>query len=148
MADSLENNSVIATHRAKRMNDHLHPIMQQALQPYMPRKTDAVSELKARINLLELALRRYKPPVPELGVYVYEWKHEAVDEPMLCHLEYFAPEAATDVSPGQQETVVLLNAYVRGCDVYGLLSPDDIEEIEREALACMKRVAEQAKEPV
>lgn len=130
------------------MSDHIHPIMQQALQPFMPRPTDAVSELKARINLLEMALRRYKAPVPELGVYVYEFFPATMDEPIVCHLEYFAPESETDVSPGQPEDMVLLNAYVRGCDVYGLISDGDVIEIEREALAYMKRAAEQAKEPV
>ncbi len=42
----------------------------------------------------------------------------------------------------------LLNAYVRGCDVYGLISDGDVIEIEREALDEMRRKAEQAKEPV
>lgn len=126
----------------------LHPVMQQALQPFMPRQTDAVSELKARINLLELALRRYKPPAPELGVYVYEFFPATMDEPIVCHLEYFAPEAATDVSPGQREGMALLKAYFRGGDVYGLISDGDVIEIEIEAMAYMKRMAEQAKEPI
>lgn len=119
---------------------NLHPTMAQALAPFAPRKTDTVAELMARINLLELALRRYKAPVPDLGVYVYEWLHECMDEPLVCHLEYFAPESATDASPSQREGVVLLHAFARGCDVYGLLSPEDIDEIEREALARMKRL--------
>lgn len=129
------------------MTSELHPTMQQALQPFMPRRTDAVSELMARIKLLELALRKYKAPAPD-GLYVYEWQSEFMDEPIVCHLEYVKPEAATDASPGQREDISLISAYVRGCDVYGLLSSEDIEEIEREALAYMKREAEQAKEPI
>lgn len=134
------------------MTSELHPIMQQAIQSIMPRKTDNVSELMARINLLEIALRKYKAPARGRGVYVYEWNCDRLDEPVICHLDYSPPERGRrenglQMEPDYPAEMSLFSAYVHGGDIYCLLSSAVVDEVERMALDDMRLEAEQDKEP-
>lgn len=119
----------------------------QALLTGMQAKFMADAPALTRLQLLQLALMKYRAPNAADGFYVYEWHCDRLDEPMVCHLEYTASEAPTDICQGHRENLDLMYVYLRGLDVYGLLSSEDVEEIELGAMDQMRREAEQLKEP-
>lgn len=91
------------------MSSNLHPIFQQALQPFL------------------------HPPKPARCEFVYEWNTD-MPVPVVCHLEYERGERQTHWHPGSPAAVHLNAAYVRDVDIKELLSDDQIADIEERAL--------------
>ena len=81
--------------------------------------------------------RRFK--VPPLGRDQVEflWATDCVVD-IVCHLDYTPEEAADHYGPapypGYPEDMSLRAAYVRGVDIYELLSEKQINQIEEAAL--------------
>ncbi len=74
----------------------------------------------------------YSHPAAGSGQIVYTW-HTDCDEPIECHLDYQSAEKQTEEYPGCDAEVELTHAWLRGVNIYYLLSKDQIEEIEEQA---------------
>ena len=83
------------------------------------------------------ALRNFTPKLPR-GQIECEW-HTDVNEPIICRLE-FSPaergwrEDGVQMEPDFDAEAILINAYLRGLDIFCLLSKEQIERIEESAL--------------
>lgn len=64
---------------------------------------------------------------------IYTWNTDC-SESIECRLDYQRAEKQTHEYPGCPASVQLTAAYLRGVDIYHLLSPDQISEIEEKAL--------------
>lgn len=77
--------------------------------------------------------------VPQIGrdQIEFEW-HTDCAVPIICHLDYTPEEPADHYGPapypGYPEEMSLRAAYVRGVDIYELLSQKQIDQIEEAAL--------------
>lgn len=77
--------------------------------------------------------------VPQIGrdQVEFEWNTDC-DVPVICHLDYTPAEPADHYGPapypGYPEEMSLRAAYVRGVNIYELLSEKQIEHIEEAAL--------------
>lgn len=77
--------------------------------------------------------------VPQIGrdQVEYVWNTDCV-VPVICHLDYTPEEPADHFGPapypGYPEEMSLRAAYVRGVDIYELLSEKQIQHIEESAL--------------
>lgn len=67
------------------------------------------------------------------GEIIYIWNTDC-SESIECRLDYQRAEKQTHEYPGCPASVELTAAYLRGVDIYHLLSPDQISEIEEKAL--------------
>jgi hypothetical protein len=81
--------------------------------------------------------RRFKVPPLGSDQVEYLWATDCVVD-IVCHLDY-TPEEASDhygpaPYPGYPEDMSLRAAYVRGVDIYELLSEKQINQIEEAAL--------------
>lgn len=72
-------------------------------------------------------------PPKYAGEIIYTW-HTDCSESIECRLDYQRAEKQTHEYPGCPASVELTSAYLRGVDIYHLLSPDQISEIEEKAL--------------
>ena len=98
------------------MNAALHPVMQQALKPWMPAP-------------------HYAYPT---GLYEYDWAPSARIT-VKCFLDYEAPERGArehglQIEKDYPASMTLHSAYVGGQDIYDALSAVTVEEIEALAL--------------
>lgn len=83
-------------------------------------------------NMASDVYHRYSHPAAGSGQIVYTW-HTDCDEPIECHLDYQRAEKQTEEYPGCDAEVELTHAWLRGVNIYYLLSKDQIEEIEEQA---------------
>jgi len=89
--------------------------------------------LAAEIKSMASAVHHhYSHPAAGSGEIVYTW-HTDCDEPIECHLDYQRAEKQTEEYPGCDAEVELTHAWLRGINIYYLLSKDQIEEIEEQA---------------
>jgi hypothetical protein len=101
-----------------------------------------------RLQALEARRKRFeakaiaeaeKFQVPQIGrdQIEFEW-HTDCAVPIICHLDYTPEEPADHYGPapypGYPEEMSLRAAYVRGVDIYELLSQKQIDQIEEAAL--------------
>ena len=80
----------------------------------------------------------YEIPTLARGQIEYEW-NTGVNEPIICRLEFSPAERGARVDGLQMEPdfdaeAILVNAYLRGLDIFCLLSKEQIERIEESAL--------------
>lgn len=75
---------------------------------------------------------RYSHPAAGPGQIIYIWQTDC-DEPIECHLDYQRAEKQTLEYPGCDAEVTLNAAYLRGVNIFYLLSQDQIDEIEEQA---------------
>lgn len=80
-------------------------------------------------------------PKLQSGQIEYHWQ-VLEDEPVICHLDYSAPERGSrergtglQMEPDYEADCTLCAAYVGGVDIIEILSQDQCREIERLALA-------------
>ncbi|NQW80610.1 MAG: hypothetical protein HQ445_05485 [Polaromonas sp.] len=107
------------------MNTALHPVMQQALAPLlMPASAPK---------------RSYKAPSAD-GLIEFEWSTDCAEK-IVCHLEHHAAERGSrEVGTGLQlerdypEQLELISAYLFDVDIFYLLRPEQMAEIETLAL--------------
>lgn len=74
----------------------------------------------------------YSHPAAGPGQIIYTW-HTDCYEPIECHLDYQRAEKQTEEYPGCDAEMTLTAAYLRGVDIFYLLSQDQIDEIEEQA---------------
>jgi hypothetical protein len=77
--------------------------------------------------------RRFKVPQPGPGQIVFMWASDCVVD-IECHLDYEPEERQTWEHPGYPENATLCAAYLRGVDIYEMLSEKQILRIEEAAL--------------
>ena len=81
--------------------------------------------------------RRFKVPALGRDQVEYLWATDCVVD-IVCHLDYTPEESADHYGPapypGYPEDMSLRAAYVRGVDIYELLSEKQINQIEEAAL--------------
>ena len=80
----------------------------------------------------------FKAPKPAHGIVEYEWDGD-ITVPVVCHLEHTPAERGSrerglQMEPDYDESLTLCEAYVNGCDIYNLLSADQVRRIEEIAL--------------
>jgi len=108
--------------------NNLHPVMRAALAPFAPPPV-------------------YSVPRCPAGLFEYVATNILMDCDVVCYLEYEAAQQETRDEPGYAASAMLCAAYVRGVNVYDLMSDGRIEEIEVAALASLeRRAAEDAAE--
>lgn len=73
-------------------------------------------------------------PMHYASQIIYKWSTDC-SELIECHLDYQKAEKGDDEYPGCSAEVTLTAAYLRGVDIFYLLSEDQISEIEEKALA-------------
>lgn len=71
------------------------------------------------------------PALPS-GQFAYEWN--ILDEPIVCHLEYSPAEGDGWHEPHYDASVNLCAAYLHGTDILDLLSSQQCNRIEEQAL--------------
>lgn len=127
------------------MNDHIHPVMQQAIAGLIPHGfraapvMDAAEHLSAINQTLRAALKSFDAPPCPRGQFAYTYRHPELGV-LDCHLE--AEEG--DPECGQRDTATLYSAYLRGVDIADRLTADEVEAIEREALKAPREIEEPA----
>ena len=67
------------------------------------------------------------PPCPD-GQYEYKWDAD-IDENIVCHFEY------DDENGYRNDYMHLTAAYIRGLDIFGLLTSEQIDTVASLALA-------------
>jgi hypothetical protein len=81
--------------------------------------------------------RRFKVPPIGRDQVEFEWNTDC-EVPIICHLDYTPEEAAQHYGdypyPGCPEQMSLCAAYLRGVNIYDLLSEKQIDRIEEAAL--------------
>lgn len=77
--------------------------------------------------------RKFKVPTMGRDQVCFMWKTDCEVE-IECHLDYEPFERMTLEYPGCPEDVTLTAAYLRGVDIYELLSEKQIDQIETGAL--------------
>lgn len=77
--------------------------------------------------------KTYRVPALERGCFEYEWNTDCV-VPIICHLSYEPADGDNWNTPYYPENVTLGAAYLRGVDILEMLSPDQIDRIEEQAL--------------
>lgn len=109
-----------------------------ALSDLAAARQQALDARQKRLDEQAIAeARRFK--VPPLGRDQIEflWATDCVVD-IVCHLDYTPEEAADHYGPapypGYPEDMSLRAAYVRGVDIYELLSEKQINQIEEAAL--------------
>lgn len=107
---------------------NLHPVMAQALKPYAPPT--------AAQTAVTVAKMFGEPPCPKGCI---EWVHEKLLSGcnVVCHFEADEGEPQTRDDPGYPPSLMLVAAYVRDVDILELLHPDQIEQIERDAMEAL-----------
>jgi hypothetical protein len=88
-------------------------------------------ELKA---LASGVLACLQPPKTNDSQIIYTWSTDCV-ELIECHLDVEPAEKGDNEMPSYPAQVTLVSAYLRGVDIYYLLSEDQISEIEEKALS-------------
>ena len=127
------------------MNDHIHPVMQQAIAGLIPHGfraspvMDAAEHLSAINQTLRAALKSFDAPPCPRGQFAYTFQHPELGE-LVCHLE--AEEG--DESVGWPEQVTLYSAYLRGVDIADRLTDDEVEAIELAAVKAPREIEEPA----
>ena len=102
---------------------------------------DTIQHLHGIIERLEDELAQFSNPVCTDRSYIrYAWDAE-IGEPVICWLDYEAPERATADCPGDPGAIALVHAYLRGLDIAAMLTDEQIERIENEALASLEQAA-------
>lgn len=102
---------------------------------------DTIQHLHGVIERLEDELAQFSNPVSTDRAYlVYRWDAGLAD-PVICWLNYEAPERATSDCPGDPGAIALERAYLRGLDIAEMLNDEQIERIENEALASLEEAA-------
>ncbi len=117
------------------MNDHIHPVMQQAIAGLIPHGfraapvMDAAEHLSAINQTLRAALKSFDAPPCPRGQFAYTYRHPELG-PLDCHLEgeSAAPEC------GWPARITLCEAYLRGIAISDRLTSDEVESIEIEAM--------------
>lgn len=77
--------------------------------------------------------KTYRVPALERGCFEYEWNTDCV-VPVICHLSYEPADGDNWNTPYYPESVTLGAAYLRGVDIFEMLSPEQIDRIEEQAL--------------
>lgn len=117
------------------MNDHIHPVMQQAIAGLIPHGfraapvMDAAEHLSAINQTLRAALKSFDAPPCPAGQFAYTYRHPELGA-LDCHLE----GEEGDESVGWPEQVTLCSAYLRGVDITDRLTADEVEAIEVAAM--------------
>lgn len=107
----------------------MNAVMQQALAPFVAAKLLG--------SVPQGALHFSAPPCPQDHIAI---EFDAgLDEPLVCHLEYEAPERATRDEPGDPGLCALSAAYLRGVNVLPLL---------REGFRLVERIEQTALQPL
>ena len=102
---------------------------------------DTIQHLHGIIERLEDELAQFSNPVCTDRAYlVYRWD-AGLAEPVICWLNYEAPERATSDCPGDPGAIALERAYLRGLDIAEMLTDEQVERIENEALASLEQAA-------
>lgn len=101
-------------------------------------RAEAIRARDARIEQqnIEKAVaeyKRFKVPAPQRDQVVFMWATDCVVD-IECHLDYTPAEGDNWNEPYYPEDVTLCAAYLRGVDIYELLSPEQITRIEEKAL--------------
>lgn len=126
------------------MNDHLHPIMQQALAGIAPPGFRSAPVMHAaqhwqEINdTLRAALASFNAPPCPAGQFEIVHRHPELGA-LDCHLEW----EDGDPSVGWAESITLCAAYLRGVDIAARLTAGEIEAIE---IAAASKPIEQLEE--
>lgn len=95
-------------------------------------------KLKADREAREIAqaiddAKKYRVPALERGCFEYEWNTDCV-VPIICHLSYEPADGDNWNTPYYPESVTLGAAYLRGVDIFEMLSAEQIDRIEEQAL--------------
>lgn len=101
---------------------------------------DTILHLHGIIERLEGELAQFSNPRTDRDHMVYAWDAE-IGEPVICWLDYEAPERATADCPGDPGAIALVHAYLRGLDIAAMLTDEQIKRIENEALASLEQAA-------
>lgn len=131
------------------MNNHLHPVFEQALRPFAPaprfehtycsqcgRDTGPGDAGHSSCPTHQL------PTAPHLsGLYDYEFV-TSMGLCLRCYLEYEEAKDGGDDHPSTPESITLEYAFAGLIDVSEVLSDDVKELIEEEALADLKKSAQ------
>ena len=126
------------------MNDHIHPVMQQAIAGLIPHGfraapvMDAAEHLSAINQTLRAALDSFDAPPCPAGQFAYTFQHPELG-PLDCHLE----GERGDPECGQRDTATLYSAYLRGVDIADRLTRDEVGAIE---IAAASKPIEQLEE--
>lgn len=86
--------------------DNLHPVMQQALRPFMPKPTGRPADGREKFDYC------------------------LADVPLTCEIYWEAAEKQTQTEPGWPAQATLESADCGGVNITGILSDDQIAEIE------------------
>ena len=127
------------------MNDHIHPVMQQAIAGLIPHGfraapvMDAAEHLSAINQTLRAALDSFDAPPCPRGQFAYTYRHPELGA-LDCHLE----GEEGDESVGWPEQVTLYSAYLRGVDIADRLTRDEVEAIELAAVKAPREIEEPA----
>ena len=127
------------------MNDHIHPVMQQAIAGLIPHGfraapvMDAAEHLSAINQTLRAALDSFDAPPCPRGQFAYTYRHPELGA-LDCHLE----GEEGDESVGWPEQVTLCSAYLRGVDIADRLTSDEVEAIELAAVKAPREIQEPA----
>jgi|GEM_PF-2232673 len=127
------------------MNDHIHPVMQQALAGFIPPGFRSAPVMHATQHLqginetLRAALKSFDAPPCPAGQFAYTYRHPELGA-LDCHVEHepAAPEC------GWPEEVTLHAAYLRGVDITDRLTRDEVHAIELAALRAPRAFQEPA----
>ena len=120
------------------MNDHIHPVMQQAIAGLIPHGfraapvMDAAEHLSAINQTLRAALDSFDAPPCPRGQFLHVHQHKELGA-LDCHLEW----EDGDPDSGQRDTATLYSAYLRGVDIADRLTKDEVERIEIAACAAL-----------
>lgn len=99
---------------------------------------DTIQHLHGVIERLEGELAKFSNPRAGRNHLVYAWDTD-IGEPVICWLTYEAPERAAADCPGDPGAIALEHAYLRGLDIAAMLTDEQIERIENEALASLEK---------
>ena len=101
-------------------------------------RLQALEDRRKRFEAKAIAeAEKFKVPPVGRDQIEFEWITDC-EVPIICHLDYTPEEAADHYGPapypGYPEEMSLRAAYVRGVDIYELLSQKQIDQIEEAAL--------------
>jgi hypothetical protein len=109
-------------------------VVTEALKTFQQLADEAkVAREKREMEKALSEYKRFKVPAIGRGQIRYMWASDCVVD-IECHLDYEPEEHDTRDCPGYPATVSLRAAYLRGVDIYEMLSEKQIDRIEEAAL--------------
>lgn len=105
-----------------------------ALKDLAKARQEALDARQKRLDEQAIAdARRFKVPVLGADQVEYLWATDCVVD-IVCHLDYEPADGDNWQTPFYPENLTLRAAFVRGVDIYELLSEKQIDRIEESAL--------------